>query len=537
MNLIQQEIFRIKKGTPVNTYIGGVSATISTPALLATRLGISVGRISNFTIVGSDIQCGITGSYGSLVNFDNVTSLSYFNDVDGLITSLPVNAFTFTKPDADYFIFPNVTSIGNNCFNNDNRTNLIGLIYIPRCTSIGTTVNLSADIVFGINRRVIKIYTHPSMSTINSGGVEADLAYTSSFGYTTISYVTNFTVPNPVTTLSAGTIYNTAIQLNFTPPSSTNAIEYYECYANGVKKNKITASGGYITGLTASTSYNITLIAVDIFYNKSVVSNTVTQATSTPSYTDTDANAYISATSLTDSEQESAYKLIVDLKSNSLWTKIQAIYPFKGTTAAQHKFNAKNPIDTDGAFRLTFNGAATFGNNGYQLNGSSYANTYFVPSAQQNVNSNGMTIVCGTNNAAYGSDVVDIGSFNSQTQKSYVVVKNNNTNYARVVGLNSTNISITGNDESRGIFTGTKQSATVTDLFIKGVQIATVSSGGTLPTVACFIGAMNLNGSQYGNSNQRIQIVIIHEGLSDGEVATLHSIIDLSETIAGRKTW
>jgi hypothetical protein len=89
--------------------------------------------------------------------------------------------------------------------------------------------------------------------------------------------------PSPVTTLTSGTIYNTAVQLNFTAPSSTNAIDYYEVYVDGVYKNKITASGQYITGLTANTSYNITVIAVDIFYNKSVVSNSVSVSTNTTS--------------------------------------------------------------------------------------------------------------------------------------------------------------------------------------------------------------------------------------------------------------
>jgi len=84
--------------------------------------------------------------------------------------------------------------------------------------------------------------------------------------------------------LSAGTIYDTAIQLNFTPPSSTNTIDYYECYANGVLKNKISGSGEYVYGLMASSSYDITVVAVDIFYNKSVVSNTLSSSTNTTSW-------------------------------------------------------------------------------------------------------------------------------------------------------------------------------------------------------------------------------------------------------------
>jgi len=85
--------------------------------------------------------------------------------------------------------------------------------------------------------------------------------------------------PNAVTNLSIGTKYATALQLNFTPPSSVNGIDFYECYANGIKKNDITASGAYITGLNPDTTYTITVKAVDIFYNKSEFSNWVSETT------------------------------------------------------------------------------------------------------------------------------------------------------------------------------------------------------------------------------------------------------------------
>jgi len=533
-NLFARQNFNYKTvSTGTNTEIGGVASTISTPALLATKLGIDVSRITNFSIVGSDIKCRITGSYGIPSNaFLSNTSIIYYFDYEGLVTSMGYEVFKSSTITKSYF--PNVTSTDTSVWTSGGGP-LMDYVYIPRCTNLGGTVGDNACFVFYY--RVKTIYADPSLATINGGAPDGDIAYAISQG-ATVRYVTNFTAPNPVTTLSAGTVYNTAIQLNFTPPSSTNAIDYYECYVNGVlQSQKVTASGQYITGLTPSTSYNITLKAVDVFYNKSTVSNSVSATTTNRSAVDSDAIAYITASSNT-IYQDIIDDLFASLKSNSLYTKIQAFYPFLGTTTTQHKWNGKNPLDTNAAFRLTFSGTATFSDSGYTPNGSTgYANTNFIPSVNQNVNSNGLTIVSGTNNAVVNSDVVDIGSFNSGTQKSYVIVKNNNSTYARIVGLNSTNISLTGTNESRGIFTGTKQSATVTDFFINGSQVGTVSGGGTLPTVSCYIGAMNLGGSPYGYSNQRIQFTAIHEGLSDAEVATLHTIIDTFEAALGRKTW
>ena len=299
MNLITREIFG---GTNKrwNTFIGGVSSTISTSAQLATKLGISNNRITNFAIVGSDIKCKITGSYANTFGFyDN--ELTYYDDKDGLCTSAGYirgcpnlyywNTLNVTSFSSGYFgrecpllkeaIFPNIINIYNSQFYESN----CDLFYIPRATTLGSTVgdNQVFNGIFFLDNVPKTIYCHPSLATNNAGAPDGDIAYAISQG-ATVRYVTNFTAPNPVTTLSAGTVYNTAIQLNFTPPSSTNAIEYYECYVNGVLKNTITASGQYITGLTPSTNYDITLKAVDIFYNKSVVSNTVTQSTNATSY-------------------------------------------------------------------------------------------------------------------------------------------------------------------------------------------------------------------------------------------------------------
>jgi len=281
-----------------NTEIGGVAATISTPALLATKLGISVGSISNFTIVGSDIKCKITGTY-AMNAWSNNTSITYFRDINNLVTNTPLFdnctalsgllefktpttngvSYLVTNSNVDIVSYPNVTSFYTQSFF-ENTTKKRDY-YIPRCTALGTTSG-DNSVFFGINSGSV-IYVDPSLATNNGGNPDGDLQYAIGRG-AMVKYVANFTVPNPVTTLSSGNIYNTAIQLNFTPPSSSNAIDFYRCYANGLFKNKIMASGDYITGLTASTSYALTIEAVDVYGNTSLISNTVSTSTNTTSY-------------------------------------------------------------------------------------------------------------------------------------------------------------------------------------------------------------------------------------------------------------
>jgi hypothetical protein len=93
---------------------------------------------------------------------------------------------------------------------------------------------------------------------------------------------------------------------------------------------------------------------------------------------DPDAQAFITAAGITDNTQKSAINtLVLDMKGFGIWTKMKAIYPFVGGTATTHKFNLKNPLDTDAAFRLVFNGGWTHSANGALPNGvNGYADTF-----------------------------------------------------------------------------------------------------------------------------------------------------------------
>lgn len=94
---------------------------------------------------------------------------------------------------------------------------------------------------------------------------------------------------------------------------------------------------------------------------------------------DPDAQAFFTASGLTGATELNAInQLVLDLKAANIWTKMKAIYPMVGGTAALHKWNLKNPLDTNAAFRLVFNGGWTHSNTGALPNGTNgYANTFF----------------------------------------------------------------------------------------------------------------------------------------------------------------
>jgi len=96
---------------------------------------------------------------------------------------------------------------------------------------------------------------------------------------------------------------------------------------------------------------------------------------------DSDAQAFITAASITDTTQQNAINtMVLSLKSNSLWAKMLAIYPMIGGTENAHKRNLKNPADLDSAYRLSFSGSWVHSSNGAETNGSNtWADTFIQP--------------------------------------------------------------------------------------------------------------------------------------------------------------
>ena len=97
---------------------------------------------------------------------------------------------------------------------------------------------------------------------------------------------------------------------------------------------------------------------------------------------DADAQAFFTAAGITNTTQKDAVNaMVLSLKSNSLWTKMLSIYPMVGGTADTHKFNLKNPANTDAAYRLSFNGSWSHTSNGAITNGANtWADTFIQPS-------------------------------------------------------------------------------------------------------------------------------------------------------------
>ena len=155
--------------------------------------------------------------------------------------------------------------------------------------------------------------------------------------------------------------------------------------------NRLYLGGAFGTTSSFYTGSAASLIA----YNTDVPTSQVTQnynafatryglkpSSLFPIVTDPDAFKFINIADITNQTQITAVNnLVVGLKTNNLWDKMQAIYPFVGGAAYTHKFNLKDPRDIDSAFRILFNGDVTHSNLGVSASLAGYGDTRFVPTA------------------------------------------------------------------------------------------------------------------------------------------------------------
>jgi len=254
-----------------------------------------------------------------------------------------------------------------------------------------------------------------------------------------------------------------------------------------------------------------------------------------PTVSDADAQLFLNAAVITDATQANAINdLVVGLKADGLWTKMQVIYPFVGGSASTHKFNLKNPRDLNVAFRLEFFGGWTHSSTGAKPNGTNgYAKSYFVPSEQQNVNSNGMGMYI-TQFTVAGADPVQMGNFIGLTQGSLLVA----TLTSAVTRLNGSTISgsITGGG---GSFDGQRTSSTVTTVYKNGSSVGTGNSGGTLPNSldGNLLGTLNISNIPYaaGYNNSEFRFAYFSEGLNSTEIANLRIRVQAYQTSLSRQ--
>jgi hypothetical protein len=275
--------------------------------------------------------------------------------------------------------------------------------------------------------------------------------------------------------------------------------------------------------------------------------NTVTPthtqtSTPTPSITpsptppsDSDANAYLSAvvaaggTGITPTVSAATTNMFISLKNAGIYAKLDALYPFLGGVAASAKFNAKNPIDTNAAFRLTFGGGVTFSQaKGFIGNGiNSYGETHWIQNAQTTTGNTSIGLFV----SQTGTTGFDIG-VNSAGQ--WLALDTSRTSFMRGA-IETGLVNFTGQTPSEARnFNAISRANNSTVLFVArggGVQSFSSTGTATLQTSSLYVGSANVFGTF---TNRSLGTAFIGDGLTSGELGDLRDIITTFNTTLGR---
>lgn len=254
------------------------------------------------------------------------------------------------------------------------------------------------------------------------------------------------------------------------------------------------------------------------------------------SLTDADAQAFLTASGISDSTISSAInQLVKDLKTASIWTKMRALYPFVGGTASTHKWNLKDPVDADASFRATFHGTLTHDANGVQPDGSSgYINTHLAGSDLTN-NDTHFSFYSRTDGLSGATFEFGAASAGDATYVQYIARTSvlggsqvlSDAYNQRVNGAVTTSL---------GLFTQSVRSAGDHKTYQNSTQIATgiTDSNITNITVPITFCARNRNGSIGDFSAKQMALISIGSGLSGADVTALASAVQTFETALSR---
>jgi len=247
---------------------------------------------------------------------------------------------------------------------------------------------------------------------------------------------------------------------------------------------------------------------------------------------DPDAQAFITAAGITNPTQQTAINtLVLSLKANSIWTKMKAIYPFVGGTATSHKFNLKNPLDTNAAFRLVFNGGWTHSATGAKPNGTNaFADSFFIPSTNSSLNSSHLSYYSRTN--SNGTEI-EIGCFGLIASYYILEIRTSGTSY---VLINQPTLTSFADANSLGFYLGNRQAVNDVDGWKNGVKLVNGNqSSFALNSTKIYIGAMNNNGAAGFLSTKECSFSSIGDGLTDTDATNFYTAVQTFNTTLGRQ--
>ena len=265
-------------------------------------------------------------------------------------------------------------------------------------------------------------------------------------------------------------------------------------------------------------------------YSVSSAGSTDIVGTPAPPPTDPDAQAFITAASITDPTQQSAINtLVTDLKGYSIWTKFKAIYPIVGGSSSAHAVNLKTP----GTFNLTFASGWTHASTGMTPNGATFANTGISPLTNLSQDSTHLSYYSRTNTT--GTEI-EIGvQSNNGLNYTIIEIRTTNTTYF-LINSTLTGIQSATDSDSRAFYIGNRTASNVINGWRNSTKVLNGTTASTNnPERNIYLGAMNNStGVAQFNSTKQCAFASIGDGLTDTDAANFYTAVQAYQTTLSR---
>jgi hypothetical protein len=234
---------------------------------------------------------------------------------------------------------------------------------------------------------------------------------------------------------------------------------------------------------------------------------------------DPDAQLFITNAAITEPVQQNAVNnLVINLKNYGIWTKMKALYPFVGGTASQHKFNLKNPLDTNAAYRLTFSGGWTHNSNGISGNSINTTSSTFLAANSVLTAANGSLSV-------YCRNTINESGYDIAYNEFGIALYGSASYFMWGDGFPSVNRPAT-----RGFYQ-LNRLLSITNAKFNTTTILTNSSVGAVNSSIISIGS---NGSTASYSSRNYAFASIGNGLTDTEAANYYTAVQTIQTTLSR---
>ena len=250
----------------------------------------------------------------------------------------------------------------------------------------------------------------------------------------------------------------------------------------------------------------------------------------------TDAFNFLDAAGITRTDNNSAIikgiaDLTTDLRQYGLWDKMKAIYPMVGGTSGSHKFNLKDPRDTENAFRLAFSGSWTHSSTGARPAGTvgTYADTYLNSSTQLTNRNVHISYYARANSTSAEVSLIGTTGFGGQTTGHIQYNVYSSNRIYPTLGGNRIDITV-GNLLVFHTVTSLDGSTNGMRAYTNGVLRGTATNNSSgLPNATLILA----NG--YVPSPFECAFASIGDGLTDTEAANFYTAVQRFQTTLGRQ--